>query len=496
MSKAMNNTKNLLAFDFGASSGRAVLGRFNGEKLTLEELHRFSNDPVKLGDTLYWDVLRLFHEIKQSLLKAKAVCVPDSIGIDTWGVDFGLLDAEDRLLENPVHYRDARTAGIFDTAFGKIPKDELYRITGNQLMEINTAFQLLSLREARPALLERAKTLLFMPDLFAFMLTGEKHAEYSIASTSQLLDAKTRTWSPRILESFGIPATLFPAIVPTATPIGCLRADLCEELGIPASRVIAVAGHDTQCAQASVPAAEKDFLFLSCGTWSLLGTELDAPLVNAQTAACNITNEGGYGGKTSFLKNIIGLWLIQETRRQWQKEGENLSFAEMEKLALLAPAFQCFIDPDDAVFVPAGNIPKRIQEYCRKTAQKVPETKGEILRCIYDSLAMKYRYAIAQIEQCTEKQYNTLHIVGGGVKDTLLCRLSADVCGKTVVAGPVEATVFGNLVLQLLASGELYSLAEARELVRRSDKVTTFTPNPEAETDSAYEAFLQATHLS
>lgn len=491
----MNNTKNLLAFDFGASSGRAVLGRFDGEKLTLEELHRFSNDPVKLGDTLYWDVLRLFHEIKQSLLKAKAVCVPDSIGIDTWGVDFGLLDAEDRLLENPVHYRDARTAGIFDTAFGKIPKDELYRITGNQLMEINTAFQLLSLREARPALLERAKTLLFMPDLFTFMLTGEKRAEYSIASTSQLLDAKTRTWSPRILESFGIPATLFPAIVPTATPIGCLRADLCEELGIPASRVIAVAGHDTQCAQASVPAAEKDFLFLSCGTWSLLGTELDAPLVNAQTAACNITNEGGYGGKTSFLKNIIGLWLIQETRRQWQKEGENLSFAEMEKLALLAPAFQCFIDPDDAVFVPAGNIPKRIQEYCRKTAQKVPETKGEILRCIYDSLAMKYRYAIAQIEQCTEKQYNTLHIVGGGVKDTLLCRLSADVCGKTVVAGPVEATVFGNLVLQLLASGELYSLAEARELVRRSDKVITFTPNPEAETDSAYEAFLQATHL-
>ena len=492
----MNNTKNLLAFDFGASSGRAVLGRFDGEKLTLEELHRFSNDPVKLGDTLYWDVLRLFHEIKQSLLKAKAVCVPDSIGIDTWGVDFGLLDAEDRLLENPVHYRDARTAGIFDTAFGKIPKDELYRITGNQLMEINTAFQLLSLREARPALLERAKTLLFMPDLFTFMLTGEKRAEYSIASTSQLLDAKTRTWSPRILESFGIPATLFPAIVPTATPIGCLRADLCEELGIPASRVIAVAGHDTQCAQASVPAAEKDFLFLSCGTWSLLGTELDAPLVNAQTAACNITNEGGYGGKTSFLKNIIGLWLIQETRRQWQKEGENLSFAEMEKMALLAPAFQCFIDPDDAVFVPAGNIPKRIQEYCRKTAQKVPETKGEILRCIYDSLAMKYRYAIAQIEQCTEKQYNTLHIVGGGVKDTLLCRLSADVCGKTVVAGPVEATVFGNLVLQLLASGELYSLAEARELVRRSDKVNTFTPNPEAETDSAYEAFLQATHLS
>lgn len=491
----MNNTKNLLAFDFGASSGRAVLGRFDGERLTLEELHRFSNDPVKLGDTLYWDVLRLFFEIKQSLLKAKAVCTPDSIGIDTWGVDFGLLDAEDRLLENPVHYRDARTAGIFDTAFGKIPQDELYRITGNQIMEINTAFQLLSLRETRPALLERAKTLLFMPDLFSFMLTGEKHAEYSIATTAQLLDAQAGTWSPRILSAFGIPETLFPAIVPTATPIGCLRADLCEELGISPSRVIAVAGHDTQCAQASVPAGETDFLFLSCGTWSLLGTELDAPLVNAQTAACNITNEGGYGGKTSFLKNIIGLWLVQETRRQWQKEGETLSFAEMEKLALSVPAFQCFIDPDDAVFVPAGNIPKRIREYCRRTAQKVPESKGEILRCIYDSLAMKYRYAIAQIEQCTEKRYNTLHIVGGGVKDTLLCRLTADVCGKTVVAGPVEATVFGNLVLQLLASKELYTLEEAREVVHRSDKVNTFTPNGGAEIDNAYEAFLQATHL-
>lgn len=491
----MKQTKNLLAFDFGASSGRAVLGRFDGEKLTLEELHRFSNDPVKLGDTLYWDVLRLFFEIKQSLLKAKTVCTPDSIGIDTWGVDFGLLDAEDRLLENPVHYRDARTAGIFERAFSRLSKEELYRVTGNQLMEINTVFQLLSLRETRSALLERTKTLLFMPDLFAFMLTGEKHTEYSIASTAQLLDAQKRTWSPEVLENFGIPAHLFPDIIPTATPIGNLRADLCEELGISASRVIAVAGHDTQCAQASVPASEKDFLFLSCGTWSLLGTELDAPLINAQTAACNITNEGGYGGKTSFLKNIIGLWLVQETRRQWQKEGETLSFAEMEKLALAAPAFQCFIDPDDALFVPAGNIPKRIQTYCRKTVQKTPETKGEILRCIYDSLAMKYRYAIAQIEQCTEKQYSTLHIVGGGVKDTLLCRLTADVCGKTVVAGPVEATVYGNLVLQLLATGEIRTLAEAREIVRHSDSVQTYLPNAQTNTEAAYKTFLEVTNL-
>ena len=433
--------------------------------------------------------------MKQALIKSKGYGALDGIGVDTWGVDFGLLDADGRLLENPVHYRDARTAGMLEKAFEYLPKSEFYSITGNQFMEINTAFQLLSLRENRPALLDRAETLLLMPDLFNYLLTGKKCTEYSIASTTQLLDAKQRVWSKRVLSALELPERLFTEIVPTATKVGALQPDLCEELGLIPAEVIAVAGHDTQCAMASVPTDKEDFLFLSCGTWSLLGTELSAPMINSTAEACNVTNEGGYAGKASFLKNIIGLWLIQETRRQWQKEGENLSFAEMETLARAATPYRFFIDPDAPEFVPAGNIPRRVQEYCRKTGQPVPETKGEILRCIYDSLSLKYRYAVGQIETCTEKQYAALHIVGGGVKDTLLCQLTADALGKPVVAGPVEATVYGNLVLQLLALGAVKDLKEAREIVRRSDKVNTFTPNADAQVENAYKTFLEVNGL-
>lgn len=491
----MDKTVHLLSFDFGASSGRAVLGTFDGEKLELQEIHRFQNDPVTVNGTMYWDILRLFYEMKQALIKSKAYGAIDGIGVDTWGVDFGLLDADGNLLENPVHYRDARTAGMLEKAFDRLPKSEFYAITGNQFMEINTAFQLLSLRENRPALLERAETLLLMPDLFNFLLTGEKHAEYSIASTTQLLDAKQRQWSSRVLSALDIPERLFPEIVPTATPVGVLQPEICEELGVAPSMVIAVAGHDTQCAQAAVPTDKEDFLFLSCGTWSLLGTELSAPIINETAESCNVTNEGGYGGKASFLKNIIGLWLMQETRRQWQKEGENLSFAEMEALAREAAPYRSFIDPDAPEFTPAGNIPRRVQEYCRKTGQPVPETKGEILRCMYDSLAFKYRYAVGQIEACTEKQYDALHIVGGGVKDTFLCQLTADALGKTVVAGPVEATVYGNLALQLLALGAVKDLKTARAVISRSDKVNTFMPNAETQAEQAYKTFLEVNGL-
>lgn len=491
----MKKTYRLLSFDFGASSGRAVLGTFDGETLQLQEIHRFQNDPVTVNGTMYWDILRLFFEVKQALVQSKAYGALDGIGVDTWGVDFGLLDADGRLLENPVHYRDARTAGMLEKAFEYLPKSEFYSITGNQFMEINTAFQLLSLRENRPALLDRAETLLLMPDLFNYLLTGKKCTEYSIASTTQLLDAKQRVWSKRVLSALELPERLFTEIVPTATKVGALQPDLCEELGLTPAEVIAVAGHDTQCAMASVPTDKEDFLFLSCGTWSLLGTELSAPMINSAAEACNVTNEGGYAGKASFLKNIIGLWLIQETRRQWEKEGENLSFAEMETLARAATPYRFFIDPDAPEFVPAGNIPRRVQEYCRKTGQPVPETKGEILRCIYDSLSLKYRYAVGQIETCTEKQYAALHIVGGGVKDTLLCQLTADALGKPVVAGPVEATVYGNLVLQLLALGAVKDLKEAREIVRRSDKVNTFMPNADAQVENAYKTFLEVNGL-
>lgn len=492
----MSNTKNLLSFDFGASSGRAILGSFDGEKLELREIHRFSNDPVIINGTMYWDILRLIFEIKQAFIKSKPFGKIDSVGIDTWGVDFGLIDKDGKLIENPVHYRDSRTNGILEKAFEKMPKEEFYNITGNQFMEINSVFQLLSLVLERPEVLERAEHLLMMPDLLRYMLTDKMQTEYSAASTTQLLDAKKRTWSNDVLNAFGIPKKIFTDIVPTATKTGCLSESICEELGIEPAEVVAVAGHDTQCAMASVPATEKDFLFLSCGTWSLLGTELDEPLINKDAYNCNLTNEGGYDNKASFLKNIIGLWLIQETRRQWKKEGEELSFAEMEMLAKEAQPLQCFIDPDDAVFVPAGNIPKRIQQYCERTNQYVPQTKGEILRCIYDSLAMKYRYAISQIETCTKKDYNKLYIVGGGVQDKFLCQRTADICNKTVVAGPIEATVYGNLLLQLLALNEIIDLNEAREIVRKSEKVQTFEPQSNEEIENAYNTFLKITNLN
>ena len=358
--------KKVLAIDFGASSGRAIVGTFDGEKITLEEIHRFSNDPVILGKTMYWDVLRLFHEIKQSLIKAKPYEV-ESVAIDTWGVDFGLLDKDGRLLENPIHYRDSRTAGMMEESFKLIDKDRFYDITGNQFMEINTAFQLLSLVKNRPELLERADKLLLMPDLFAYFLSGKIHAEQSIASTTQLFDQKNKCWSDDVLSALGIKRSLMPEIVNSGVCVGTLSDEICEELDIKPVKIIAVCGHDTQSALAACPAAEKDFAFLSCGTWSLLGTELDEPIIDENSNRLNVTNELGCEGKTSFLKNIIGLWLIQESRRQWAREGKEYSFMELENLAKKAEPFKCFIDPDAPEFTPAGNIPRRIKEYCRLT---------------------------------------------------------------------------------------------------------------------------------
>lgn len=489
--------RTVLAFDFGASSGRAVLGSFDGEKITLDEIHRFGNDPVIVRDTMYWDVLRLFYEIKQGIIKANQICSDiSSIGIDTWGVDFGLIDKNGRLLENPVHYRDKRTCGILKEAFSLLPEKDFYRITGNQFMEINTAFQLLALRRDNPELLSRADKLLLMPDLFAYMLTGNAVSEYSIASTTQLLDARKRVWSKEVVNALGLPENIFCDIVPTATKTGVLSPELCEELAVAPCDVISVAGHDTQCAMFAVPTDKSDFIFLSCGTWSLLGTELPEPMIDGNAEQCNITNEGGYGNKASFLKNIIGLWLIQETRRQWQKEGDNLSFAEMENLARSAKPFQSFIDPDAPEFVPAGNIPKRICEYCLKTNQHVPESKAEILRCIYESLAMKYRFSVEQIERCTKKDYDTLYIVGGGTKDKLLCELTACACNKFVCAGPVEATVLGNIALQLVANKAISSADEARAVIKRSDTVITYRAENVSAFNEQYKTFKEVNSLA
>lgn len=483
--------KRVLAFDFGASSGRAILGIFDGEKITLEEVHRFSNDPVMLGGTFYWDVLRLFHEIKQGILKAKQAGGFDSIGIDTWGVDFGLLDKNGRLLENPVHYRDKRNVGMIEKSGEFLSKDRLYDLTGIQFMEFNTAFQLLSLKLNRPELLERADSMLFMPDLFSYFLTGNKVSEYSIATTSQLVDIHTREWSEEIVSAFGLPEKILEKIVKTGTVVGKLSPELCEELGVEPVDVIAAAGHDTQSAVTAVPSEEKDFAFISCGTWSLFGTELNAPIVNDKSKAFNVTNEGGWNYSTAFLKNICGLWLIQESRRQWMREGKEYSYADLEKLALASEPFKCFIDPDAPDFVAPGDLPSRIRAYCERTGQAVPATVGEVVRCIYESLALKYKFVLKGLEDCTGKAYAHINVVGGGTKDGLLCQLTADACGVPVFAGPIEATVLGNVAIQLMAQGEIKDVYEARRIIAEGEHLKKFLPEDTSEWDEAYKAYAK-----
>lgn len=481
--------KKVLAIDFGASSGRAMIATFDGSKIHMEEIHRFSNDPVIVNGTMYWDVLRLFHEIKQSLIKSKKYQPIESVAIDTWGVDFGLLDKDGKLLENPVHYRDARTTGMLEKGFSYLDKETFYKTTGIQFMEINTVYQLLSLKENRPHLLQWADRILMMPDLFNYFLCGNMVAERSIVSTSQLNDAKTKGWSETIIDALGLPKHIFPEVVPSGTVVGTITQELQEELGIPAMKVIACCGHDTQCAQVAVPAKEKDFAFLSCGTWSLLGSECDEPIVDEYSITNNLTNEIGYDDKVSFLKNIIGLWLVQESRRQWAREGVEYGFGQLERLASDAKPFQCFIDPDAPEFSPAGNMPKRIQEYCEKTGQYVPQSPAEIVRCINESLAMKYRLAIEKLEECTGKEYKALYMVGGGIQSRMLCQMTANACGFPVIAGPVEATVLGNIAIQLMASGDIKDLTEARQVIANSQDIEVYEPQNTAQWEDACEKF-------
>ncbi|MBO4341667.1 MAG: rhamnulokinase [Clostridia bacterium] len=484
-------SKRILAIDFGASSGRAIVGTFDGEKIKMEEVHRFSNDPVQIGGTVYWDVLRLFYEIKQGIMKAAEGGRIDSVGIDTWGVDFGLIDKNGDLLENPVHYRDARTAGLVKECGSIIPNEEFYGRTGIQFLDLNTVYQLYSLKKERPYILERTDKLLFMPDLFGYFLTGKMTTEYSIATTSQMVDIKTKTWANDLLEKLGIPSSIMCDIRPSGSVLGKIRKEICEECGIEPVDVISVCGHDTQSAITAVPSSEKDFAFLSSGTWSLFGTELDTPVVTDESRALNITNEGGYGSKVGFLKNITGLWLIQESRRHWNRHGNNYSYADLEALARKAEPFKCFINPDAPEFLPHGNIPGRIREFCQRTGQPVPENPGEVMRCIYESLAFKYRQTLESIEKCTGKTYPVIHIIGGGTKDTFLSGLTACSTGRKVISGPVEATVFGNLAVQLLSCGDIKSIEEARQVIARSEGVKQFMPENTDEWNKNYDKFLK-----
>lgn len=489
---------NLLAFDYGASSGRAITGEYDGNILKLGEQHRFANEPVLANGSLNWDILRLFHEMKQGLGKCLKSGIRDiaSIGIDTWGVDFGLLDASGRLLGNPYHYRDANTEGILEEAFHVVPAKELYRRTGIQFMEFNTLFQLLSMKLKKVSILEKADTLLFMPDLLRYFLTGEKSTEYTIASTSQMLDADSGNWAYDLLERFGIPSNILTQIVDAGTIAGRLSEAVASELGTSRIPVVAAAGHDTASAVVSVPALEGNYAYLSSGTWSLLGVEATAPIINDSTFMLNYTNEGGFGRKTRLLKNIMGLWLYQECKREWDRAGGTESFDELEAGAADAVPFAALIDPDDSSFMRPGHMSGKIQDYCVKTGQKPPETKPAIVRCIMESLALKYRMAVEGLEEILGYKLPVLHIVGGGCKNTMLSQFTANAISRPVIAGPVEATSTGNILMQLIALGEIKDLKEGRELVRRSFPVREYTPENAGQWDEAYARYCKLVQSS
>ncbi|MBA2943977.1 rhamnulokinase [Paenibacillus sp. CGMCC 1.16610] len=496
----VSKPSSVLAFDLGASSGRAIVGRLDSEagQVTIEEIHRFPNDPVKVGDHLHWDILRLFHELKQGILQTKQLGYTDieSLAIDSWAVDFGLLSKNGELLGNPYHYRDHQTDHAMEKVFAKVGREKLYAKTGLQFLQFNSIFQLAAIKERNAELLERAETLLMIPDLLRYFLTGEKHSEFTNATTTQLLNATTKAWDAELLEQLDLPAGLLLNPVPSGTRVGALTEDICEDLDVASIPVIAVGEHDTASAVVAVPALDDHFAFLSCGTWSLLGTETKEPVLTEQALAWNFTNEGGVYGTNRLLKNIMGLWLIQECKRTWDKEGKNLSFADLVKLAEQAKPFQSFIDPDDDMFLNPQHMPKQIQQYCRDTQQAVPQSEGEIARCILESLAFKYRFVLEWTEQLTGVTYPGLHIVGGGIQNELLCQFTASATGREVWAGPVEGSALGNLVVQWIALGYIANLREARKLIRNSFPVKTYIPEDAAGWQAAYATFCQVASRS
>jgi rhamnulokinase len=481
-----------LAFDLGAESGRAVIGHLDAGRLRLEEIHRFANGPVRVLGSLYWDALRLWTEIQHGLGLAatKYGSQLRSIGVDAWGVDFGLLAADGTLLGNPSHYRDSRTAGMLEEAFQAVPRTEIYEQTGVQFMQINSLYQLLAMARAQSPLLDTAGRLLHMPDLFNYWLSGRQASEFSIVTTSQCYNPRAGDWAWDLLGKLGIPTRIFGEIVPAGTVLGSLRPTVAERTGSPSIPVVATAGHDTAAAVAAAPAIGRDYVYLSSGTWSLMGVELEEPVINSESLEYNITNEGGVGHTFRFLKNIMGLWLVQECRRAWARAGQSFSYDELTQLAAEAPAFGPLVSPAGDRFLAPGNMPDRIQAFCRETGQSVPETPGQIVRCALDSLALEYRWVAERMDEILGHRRPTIHIFGGGSQNGLLNQLAADAMGRTVIAGPVEATAIGNVLVQAIALGELESVAKGRALVRRSFDLGTYQPQDTAAWDEAFDRYL------
>ena len=487
--------KNVLSFDFGASTGRAVLGKYNGSQLEIEEVHRFENKPIMLEGTLCWDIDMLFHEVKQVLKKVCKEIDVSSVAIDTWGVDFGLLNKAGELISSPVHYRDARTDGMSEEVNKFIPLDNLYEKTGNQVIFFNTIFQLAYINKYKKEWLDETDSLLLMPDLFNYLLTGEKRAEETIASTTQLFDPYNKTWNEEVIQLLRLPTHIFKEVIRPGTVVGYLSKKLAEELAIPEIPVVATTSHDTASAVVSVPAPKHEFLFVSSGTWSLIGTELNRPIISQKSTKYNITNESGVSGTTRFLKNVTGLWILQETKREFASKGKHYSYDDITKLAEEAKAFTCLIDVDHLEFQKPGNMPEKIKQYAKRTNQAIPKTDGELFRLIYESLALKYRQVFEEIMDCVEKQYDKVHIVGGGSQAEMLCQMIADASGKEVIAGPVEATVIGNSLVQLVSQDIVKDISEARDIVKQSFSVTTYQPQEQKEWKIQYDRFQEILNI-
>ena len=470
-----------LGIDLGAESGRVMAGLWNGKKIRLEEVHRFPNGPVALGESIRWDVLRLWAEIQTGLGMASKKYGKKivSVGADTWGVDFVLMNQQDEILGMPYHYRDARTNGMFEKAFKKVPRADIFAQTGLQFMELNSLYQLLAWKEHSPDLLESAARLLFIPDFLHWCLCGSQVVEFTIASTSQCLHPLKRDWSFDMLKKFGLPKHIFPKVVSPGTELGPLRTALAAKTGLANVKVVAPPTHDTASAVAGVPTAntgKANWAYLSSGTWSLMGVEVQKASLTPRTLELNLTNEGGVDGTYRLLKNIMGLWLVQQCKRSFEARGSQLSYAELEKLASDAKPLRSIVNPDDSRFLNPPDMPKAIQEFCKETKQPVPRTEGELARCARESLALKYREVVGWLEELTGEGIEVIHIVGGGSKDALLNQMTADACGRPVVTGPVEATAMGNLLTQVRADGEVGSYAEMRDVVRASSEVATYEP--------------------
>jgi rhamnulokinase len=475
-----------LAFDLGAESGRAMLAELRADALHLREVRRFANEPVRQNGSLYWDVLRLWQEMGQALASV-AAARPTSVGVDGWGVDYALIGERGNLLENPYHYRDVRNEGMMEAVFERVGREKIYAVTGIQFLQINTLFQLYAACRLTPRVVDAARALLTIPDLLNYWLTGRLCSEYTVATTTQFVDARARTWATRLLAEVGLPTRLLPEIVQPGSVIGAMRTDAAPALaGTP---VVAPASHDTASAVVSVCVG--DAAFISSGTWSLLGAELDAPIMTAKARDLNFTNEGGACGTIRFLKNISGLWLLQACRRAWAANGESPDYETL--LAAAADdrlAFQSLIDPDSHAFLNPRDMPAEIARYCRRTSQPEPPGQAACTRAILESLALKYRAVLDSLEAVTGRRFDQIRIVGGGSRNRLLNQFTADATGRPVLAGPVEATALGNVAMQMLATGAVASLAEARSVIDRSFPTERFEPRATDRWDAQYRRFL------